>query len=127
VDSYCLYCARGRIAYLKSRKRGLIRIHGGRQEIFDKKTGLWKPDSNAKLEKTKGCLRCADEVVKTLKQVTDDLMKKDKNEKGCKLTVLDDLIEVTANNPIPLTGTSTTYLSPGENAPKRKKINGMIL
>nr|WP_262708944.1 L,D-transpeptidase family protein [Pedobacter psychroterrae] len=111
----------GESGEIKESGRGLIRIHGGRQEVYDAKTGLWKPISNAQLKKTQGCLRCADEDVKTLKQITDDLMKKDKKEKGGKLTIMDDLMEVTANNPIPFKGTSTTYVNPGENATTEEK------
>jgi hypothetical protein len=89
--------------------------------MADSATGLWKPVKKTKLMPTQGCLRCVDDDVKTLKQVTDDLMKKDKEEKGGKLTVLDDLIEVTTNNPVPFKGTSTTYVNPGENATTEEK------
>ena len=41
-------------------------------------------------------------MLKPLKQITDDLMKKDKKEIGGKLTILDDLMEVMTNNPIHL-------------------------
>ncbi len=101
--------------------RDLIRIHGGRQEVYNQQTGLWEPVKNADLKKTHGCMRCSDMDVKTLKEVTDGLMNKDSKEVGGKLTVVDDLVETKEDNPIPFTGTSTTYKRPGENATKEEK------
>ena len=96
--------------------RDLIRIHGGRQEIYNKQSGLWEPVKNADLRMTHGNMRCSDMDVKTLKEVTDGLTKNDSKEVGGKLTVVDDLVETKENNPIPFTGTSTKYKRPGENA-----------
>jgi len=40
--------------------RSLIRIHGGRQEEYDDKTGEWKRIDNATLKKTHRCMRTSD-------------------------------------------------------------------
>ncbi len=97
--------------------RDLIRIHGGRQEVYDSKTGLWKPVKNPELKKTEGCLRCSDINIKALKEITDKLMKNDKEEKGGKLTVLDDLEETFVPGPVPFVG-GVKYTRPDENASK---------
>ena len=76
---------------IKKSRRDDIRIHGGRQEVKDEKTGEWKPVSNPELKKTHGCMRCSDGDVKDLKTRTDELQKNDPKEKGGTLTVVDDL------------------------------------
>ncbi|MBZ0202803.1 MAG: RHS repeat-associated core domain-containing protein [Ignavibacteria bacterium] len=86
---------------IKESDRDLIRIHGGRQEVYDKKTGNWKPVENPVLEKTHGCIRTYDEEVKTLKTVTDDLMQNDAEEYGGELNVIDDLVEVDGSYEVP--------------------------
>ena len=40
--------------------RDAIRIHGGRQEVYDSKTGKWTPSDSPELKKTNGCLRAFD-------------------------------------------------------------------
>ena len=112
---------------IKESGRGLIRIHGGRQEVYDAKTGMWKPVKDPQLKKTQGCMRCYDNDIKTLKSVTDALMKNDKEEKGGKLTIVDDLVETREEAPIPLQG-GVTYKRPDENASdeEKKKWNNVL-
>jgi RHS repeat-associated protein len=76
--------------------RTLIRIHGGRQEYYDKNTGEWRKVKNPKLKKTKGCLRCADNDILTLKSLVDGLMADDPDEYGGVLTLINDLEEFTS-------------------------------
>lgn len=73
--------------------RSDIRIHGGRQEIYDTKTKKWVPVEDPKLKKTHGCMRCLDTDIKKMKEITDELEKNDTKEHGGKLTVVDDLVE----------------------------------
>ncbi|WP_173002957.1 DUF6443 domain-containing protein [Chitinophaga sp. SYP-B3965] len=73
--------------------RGDIRVHGGRQETYNKGTGDWSPVPAPKLGKTQGCLRCYDADIKAMKAITDALQKNDSKEKGGKLTVVADLAE----------------------------------
>ena len=73
--------------------RSEIRIHGGRQEIYDEKTDKWVPVKDPKLKKTHGCMRCFDSEIKKMKEITDNLEKNDPNEFGGKLTIVDDLVE----------------------------------
>lgn len=86
---------------IKESGRSDIRIHGGRQETQNKKTGKWEPIANAGLKKTHGCMRCADGDVKTLKSTTDGLQSGDKEEKPGKLTVVADLQKVEVQGPMP--------------------------
>ena len=104
---------------IKDTGRDLIRIHGGRQEKYNPQTGLWEPIKNAELKKTNGCMRCADVSVKTLKEITDILMKNDSEEKAGKLTVVDDLVQTKDYSDIPFI--STTYKKPGKDASKEEK------
>ncbi len=53
-------------------KRDLIRIHGGRQEVRDKKTGKFRSSKFSRLAKTNGCLRSYDDDVAELKSITDN-------------------------------------------------------
>jgi len=73
--------------------RKYIRIHGGQQETFNRETGEWEPVDNPELKKTKGCLRCYDSDINTLKGITDKLEADDNNEFGGKITITDDLEE----------------------------------
>lgn len=72
-------------------------------------------------------MRCYDNDIKTLKSITDGLMKNDKEEKGGKLTVVDDLVETREEAPIPLQG-GVTYKRPDENASdeEKKKWNNAL-
>jgi len=65
-----------------------IRMHGGRQQVEGE--NIVGP---VELKPTHGCIRCDDDDIKTLKQVTDELMKNDPDEYGGKVEVIDDLIE----------------------------------
>lgn len=67
--------------------RDAIRIHGGRQEKYDKKTGKWTPIDKPELKKTHGCLRAFDVDMKQFKNITDNLEKNDIKEFGGKVTV----------------------------------------
>lgn len=81
--------------------RSDIRIHGGRQEVYNKETGKWEKVSNPKLKKTHGCLRSFDDDIKKMKEITDNLQANDKEEFGGKLTIIDDLVEQDRNYVIP--------------------------
>ncbi|WP_299361215.1 RHS repeat-associated core domain-containing protein [Winogradskyella sp.] len=76
---------------IKDSGRTLIRVHGGRQEVYNKATGLWEKVKNPKLIKTHGCLRCSDNDVLTLKTLVERLMGDDPDEYGGVLKVIDDL------------------------------------
>ncbi|MCF2875875.1 RHS repeat-associated core domain-containing protein, partial [Tenacibaculum sp. Cn5-1] len=76
---------------IKKSGRSLIRVHGGRQEFYNKKTGKWQKVSNPKLKKTEGCIRCYDSDILTLKTLIDQLMGDDPDEYGGVLKVIDDL------------------------------------
>lgn len=78
---------------IKESDRDLIRIHGGRQEKYDKKTKTWKEVDNPELKKTHGCLRAFDSDMILLKQKTDELEANDKEEKAGDLTITDDLVK----------------------------------
>jgi RHS repeat-associated protein len=71
--------------------RSAIRIHGGRQEVYNPDTGTWSAISNPQLEKTNGCLRAYDEDMANFKQITDNLQSNDSREVPGKVTVIDDL------------------------------------
>ncbi|MDY0202485.1 MAG: RHS repeat-associated core domain-containing protein, partial [Tenuifilaceae bacterium] len=71
--------------------RDLIRIHGGRQEVYNKKTKKWEPVSNPRLKKTFGCLRAYDTDMDTFKQITDNLQANDSEETPGQVTITDDL------------------------------------
>ena len=86
---------------IKESGRDDIRIHGGRQEYQDPKTGEWIPYEDPKLKPTYGCLRCYDKDIKTLKNITDQLEANDELEFGGKLKIVDDLIEQDENFVIP--------------------------
>jgi hypothetical protein len=83
----------GESGEIKDSKRDLIRIHGGRQEIYNDETGTWEKVKNPELKKTNGCMRAFDVDVKKLKSITDNLKKNDKQEFGGKLTVVADLVQ----------------------------------
>ena len=76
---------------IKKSGRNSIRIHGGRQEIFDTKSNKWEAVENPQLKKTKGCLRAYDKDMKLLKELTDALEKNNKSEYPDKVYVNDDL------------------------------------
>ena len=82
--------------------RSLIRIHGGRQEVYNNKSKKYEAISNAALKKTHGCLRCLDGDVKSLKEITDGLKAIDPEEFGGKLTVIDDLVEKDGEYKLPV-------------------------
>ena len=82
-------------------KRDLIRVHGGRQEIYNEESGKWEKVKNPELKKTFGCLRANDAEIKELKSITDKLQKNDSKEFGGKLKVVDDLVEKNGNYVLP--------------------------
>jgi len=71
--------------------RDAIRIHGGRQEVYDSKTGKWTPADSPELKKTHGCLRAFDTDMSAFKKITDNLQKTDSKEIPGQVTVTDDL------------------------------------
>jgi RHS repeat-associated protein len=71
--------------------RDQIRIHGGRQEVYNKKTKKWESVSNPQLKKTHGCLRAYDEDMAVFKQITDNLQANDSEETPGQVTISDDL------------------------------------
>jgi hypothetical protein len=73
--------------------RDLIRVHGGRQEVYNKETGTWEDIEDFELKKTHGCLRSSDCDVRTLKEITDALQAADDKEKGGTLTIFDHGVE----------------------------------
>ena len=81
--------------------RDNIRMHGGRQEIFDEKSGTWIPNPNPKLKRTNGCMRCHDTDIKSMKEITDNLTQNDPLETGGTLTITDDLVESGGNFILP--------------------------
>jgi RHS repeat-associated protein len=71
--------------------RDAIRIHGGRQEVYDSKTGKWTPADSPKLKKTHGCLRAFDTDMAAFKKITDNLQKTDSKEIPGQVTISADL------------------------------------
>lgn len=71
--------------------RDKIRIHGGRQEIYNSTTKEWEPVSDPQLKKTYGCLRTYDSDMISFKQITDNLQANDSEDLPGKVTILDDL------------------------------------
>lgn len=75
--------------------RSNIRIHGGRQEIYNEKEMEWIKVDNPQLKKTNGCIRAYDDDMKALKDITDRL---DSADLPGKVLVIDDLEEFTEND-----------------------------
>lgn len=78
--------------------RDAIRIHGGRQEVYNAVTGQWQAIDNPSLKKTHGCLRVFDTDARSLKDITDELMANDPAEIGGKVTVSGDLTDFLKND-----------------------------
>ena len=75
-------------------KRNSIRIHGGRQEVYNNRSKQWDKINSPKLKKTYGCLRAFDEDIKDFKVITDNLMSNDSNEYPGQVLIIDDLEKV---------------------------------
>ncbi|MDE6266387.1 MAG: hypothetical protein K2M07_03445 [Muribaculaceae bacterium] len=88
--------------------RSLIRIHGGRQEVYNSKTGKWEENKNPILKRTEGCIRAYDKDIKKMKSITDELQSNDVNEIPGKVIVTDDLIKKEKTP----TSDNTQYLVP---------------
>ena len=71
--------------------RDQIRIHGGRQEVYDSKTKTWKAVDNPQLKKTNGCLRANDADMSQFKQITDNLQANDNLERPGQVSILGNL------------------------------------
>ena len=71
--------------------RSSIRIHGGRQETYNEKTGKWVAMSKPQLKKTYGCLRAYDADMKTFQEITNSLEATDELEIPGKVVIEDDL------------------------------------
>ena len=74
--------------------RDQIRIHGGRQEVYNSKTKTWSAVENQELKKTHGCVRAYDTDMSQFKQITDNLQTNDAEEVPGQVTVVDDLQQV---------------------------------
>ena len=98
---------------IKDSGRDLIRVHGGRQEYYNKKEKKWVPVKSPVLKKTKGCLRCSDADIASLKSITDELEENDNNEYGGQLKVVADLCEV---------GGEYVFFSDPNNSEKEKDL-----
>jgi len=105
--------------------RSEIRIHGGRQEVYDETTGKWEPVDNPKLSKTRGCLRAYDTDMAEFKNAIDNLMGNDPEEFGGKVTIKNDLKQKKEWRGVPYKSnvTKTTYHAPGEDASDEEKQN----
>jgi RHS repeat-associated protein len=79
----------GKSGEIKDSGRELIRIHGGRQEVF--KNGRWIPNPNPCLNPTQGCLRAYDADMVSFKEIIDGIMAEDPEEYGGELNIVDDL------------------------------------
>jgi RHS repeat-associated protein len=103
--------------------RKYIRIHGGRQEIYDETTNTWKPVDNPELIETWGCLRAFDADMLEFKQITDNLMQNDPDEYGGKVRIYGNLKKKENWKGFPYRSnvTSTTYYAPGEDASEEEK------
>jgi RHS repeat-associated protein len=71
-------------------KRNGIHLHGGRQELYNKKTGKWEKKKNAGLWNTGGCMRVKDEDIAAMHEITQELEANDETEKSGKFKVTDD-------------------------------------
>jgi RHS repeat-associated protein len=99
-----------------------IRVHGGRQEEYNKETGTWEPLKNPSLKVTHGCMRAKDNDMKVFKEVTDGLEQCDPNEGGGNLTVVDDLVEKDGSYVLPKGGSTTsTQVKPIIYTPAQEK------
>jgi RHS repeat-associated protein len=67
--------------------RDAIRIHGGRQEVYDSQTGKWTSSDSPELKKTHGCLRAFDTDMSAFKKITDNLQKTDSKEIPGQVTI----------------------------------------
>ena len=77
---------------IKKSKRKYIRIHGGRQEKYNSKTGEWTPVDDPTLKKTQGCLRAYDADMVGFKNAVSNLMSNDPFESPGSVNVMDDLV-----------------------------------
>ncbi len=75
-------------------KRNSIRIHGGRQEVYNNGSKKWSKINSPELKKTFGCIRAFDEDIKEFKVITDNLMSEDINEYPGQVLIVDDLEKV---------------------------------
>ena len=71
-------------------QRSEIRIHGGRQEIYNEKEKEWVKVNNPQLKRTKGCIRAYDDDMKAFKDIIEQL---DDADLPGKVYVIDDLEE----------------------------------
>lgn len=93
--------------------RNNIRIHGGRQEIYETETGKWTPVTNPKLSKTGGCLRAYEADMILFKDITDNLQKNDTEEIPGKVTITDDLDKLgTSTKAESIKGVKVQYFVP---------------
>lgn len=104
-----------------------IRIHGGRQEVWDNRTKQWIPVENPVLEKTYGCIRAFDKDMKKLKRITDKLSQNDRKEKPGQVTIVDDLIKTPVyENPLSLNIIDYSYREKPQEATWDMIIDSII-
>ena len=104
-----------------------IRIHGGKQEIYNKTTGKWEAVDNPELIETWGCLRAYDSDMANFKNTTDELEANNPMEYAGKVTILDDFKPKKSKSwigvPYKSNVTKTTYNAPGRDASDEEKEN----
>jgi hypothetical protein len=108
--------------------RDKIRIHGGRQEVYNNKNKKWEAVSDPHLKKTKGCLRAYDTDMATFKQITDKLQANDAEETAGQVTITGGLEqEVTPASEDNMVEIDVTYKVPVNELEYWKKIVNNIL
>ncbi len=105
--------------------RKYIRIHGGRQEVYNETTKTWEAVDNPELIKTEGCLRAYDSDMNEFKNIIDNLMANDSEEFGGKVTIKGDLKQKKTWKGVPYKSgvNKSTYYAPGEDASEEEKQN----
>jgi hypothetical protein len=113
---------------IKDTKRKLIRIHGGRQEIYDEENDVWLEVPTDELAKTEGCLRASDADMIGFKNAIDNLRKIDKTDTPGKVFVFDDLEQkITPNSDGNKVEVNVTYSVPeGEKDYWKEFINNWL-
>lgn len=101
--------------------RTLIRIHGGRQEKFNAKTGQWERVKNPELLETEGCLRAFEDDMIKFKSITDLLQEKDSSEKPGIVRITDDLVQKDVFDNYVSTSIHVTYSVPDNELDYWKK------
>ncbi len=96
--------------------RSEIRIHGGRQEVYDSKTKTWSPVKNPQLKETHGCMRAYDKDMANFKNTTDNLEATDSKDTPGEVVVKADLEKVVSPGKDNYVNYNVTY-----EVPKKKQ------